>query len=57
MNFVNYSPAETAHNIILVGNKIDLADEGRQVKFSEAEQLARDLGLAGCVETSAKESL
>ena len=54
---MNYSPAETAHNIILVGNKIDLADEGRQVKFSEAEQLARDLGLAGCVETSAKESL
>ena len=28
-NFINYSPTHTASNIILVGNKVDLANEHR----------------------------
>ena len=52
---MNYSPTNSARNIILVGNKSDLADERRQVSFGQAELLARQLGLAGVVETSAKE--
>ena len=32
-----------------------MASEKRQVNFSDAERLAKSLGLAGAVETSAKE--
>jgi hypothetical protein len=39
---------------VLVGNKIDLAENEREVNFTEALALARKLGLAGIVETSAK---
>ena len=52
-NFINYSPQDTARNITLVGNKLDL-EENRQVSFEEATRLAKKLGLAGVVETSAK---
>ena len=54
-SFIDYSPTNTARNILLVGNKLDLASEKRQVSFSDAEGLARRMGLAGAVETSAKE--
>lgn len=56
MNFIDYSPTNAARNIVLVGNKSDLAPEGRQVDFGDAMRLARKLGLAGAIETSAKES-
>ena len=55
MSFISYAPTNTASNIILVGNKVDLATEKRQVDYSDAERLGRRLGLAGVVETSAKE--
>ncbi len=55
MSFINYSPTSSAANIVLVGNKVDLAFESRQVSFDEAETLARRMGMAGVVETSAKE--
>ena len=54
-SFIDYSPTNTARNILLVGNKLDLASEKRQVSFSDAERLARRMGLAGAVETSAKD--
>ena len=54
-SFINYSPTNTARNILLVANKLDLADEKRQVTIEEAEQLARRMGLAGAIEISAKE--
>ena len=54
-SFISYAPTNTARNIILVGNKVDLACDKRQVAFAEAERLGRRLGLAGVVETSAKE--
>lgn len=53
-SFIDYSPTNTARNILLVGNKADLAAEKRQVLFSDAERLARQMGLAGVLETSAK---
>ena len=40
---------------MLVGNKLDLESEQRQVTYKEGYELARRLGLAGFVETSAKE--
>lgn len=39
--------------LILVGNKLDLADERREVSWDEAEALARSWGVP-YVETSAK---
>lgn len=39
----------------MVGNKLDLAETNREVEFSDALDLARKLGLAGIVETSAKD--
>lgn len=54
-SFIDYSPTNTARNILLVGNKLDLASEKREVAFADAEKLARRIGLAGAVETSAKE--
>ena len=39
---------------MLVGNKTDLAENNREVNFTDAVALARKLGLAGIVETSAK---
>ena len=54
-SFINYSPTASAKNIILVGNKVDLAPEKRQVSYEEAETLAKRMGMAGFVETSAKE--
>ncbi len=39
---------------MLVGTKADLEDE-REVDSDEAEELARSLGMASYVETSAKE--
>lgn len=53
-SFIDYSPTNTARNILLVGNKADLEAEKRQVAFSDAEKLAKMMGLAGCLETSAK---
>lgn len=35
---------------------MDLASENREVSLADAETLARELGLAGVLETSAKES-
>lgn len=54
-NFINNAPEETSCNILLVGNKVDLAEDKREVEFSDACQLAEHLGLAGVIETSAKE--
>ena len=39
---------------MLIGNKADMQAQ-RQVEYPEAVQLAKQLGLAGIVETSAKE--
>jgi len=39
---------------VLVGNKLDLADK-RAVDFEDALDLAKQYGLAGVVETSAKD--
>lgn len=55
-NFIESSPIKIAQNIVLVGNKLDLASEYREVSLADAETLARELGLAGVLETSAKES-
>ena len=41
-------------NIVLVGNKVDLAETRRKVSLEEAIRLAKRLGLAGVYETSAK---
>ena len=54
-NFVAYTSKDYARNIILVGNKTDLEYQ-RQVNFEEAVQLAKQLNLAGCLETSAKDN-
>ncbi len=43
-----------AKNIILVGNKCDLASGNRRVQFEEAVELAKRLGLSAVYETSAK---
>ena len=51
-SFINYAPVDGAQNIVLVGNKTDLASN-RQVGQAEATALARDLGLAAALETSA----
>ena len=51
---MNTVPTESAKNILLVGNKTDLA-ASRQVELADAERLASELGLAGAIETSAKE--
>lgn len=53
-NFINYSAQDCSRNIVLVGNKLDLADQSREVSFTDALALARKLGLAGIIETSAK---
>lgn len=55
-NFVAYSSKEVARNIILVGNKCDLAQQ-RAVQFEEAVELAKSLNLAAVFETSAKDNL
>ena len=54
-NFIDYSPQCSARNIVLVGNKTDLGESQRKVEFAEACKLAREFGLAGAIETSAKE--
>jgi hypothetical protein len=38
----------------LVGNKLDIAEKSREVSLNDALALARKLGLAGIIETSAK---
>ena len=53
-SFINYAPVDAARNIVLVGNKTDLASS-RQVSAAEATALARELGLAAALETSAKD--
>ena len=40
-------------NVIIVGTKVDIYSK-KVVKFSEATELCKKLGLAGCVETSAR---
>jgi hypothetical protein len=40
---------------MLVANKLDLAEEQRQVTYQEGLDLAKQLQLAGFVETSAKD--
>ena len=40
-------------NVIVVGTKVDLYSK-RVVKFSEAVELCKLMGLAGCVEASAR---
>ena len=54
-SFIDFAPPNSARNIVLVGNKTDL-EAKRQVSLSEAILLARKLGLAACLETSAKSS-
>ena len=62
-SFINYAPVDAAQNIILIGNKTDLATSShlhqhssrRQVSTEEALRLAKELGLAACLETSAKD--
>ena len=53
-SFINYAPVDAARNIVLVGNKTDLASS-RRVSAVEATALARELGLAAALETSAKD--
>jgi hypothetical protein len=40
-------------NVIIVGTKVDMYSK-KVVKFSEATELCKKLGLAGCVEASAR---
>ena len=40
-------------NVIIVGTKVDLYSK-KVVKFSEVIELCKKMGLAGCVETSAR---
>ena len=59
-SFINYAPVDAAQNIILIGNKTDLTTSSnhssrRQVSTEEALRLAKELGLAACLETSAKD--
>jgi Fe2+ transport system protein B len=53
-NFLAYSAPEVSRNIILVGNKTDLAEE-RQVTIDDAIRLGKKLNLAAVYETSAKD--
>ena len=46
---------EILKNVIVVGTKVDLYSK-RMVKFSEAVELCKNMGLGGCVETSARVS-
>jgi hypothetical protein len=55
-----YDEANTLNNIVLVGTKLDLVKKDksrRQVTYEEAVKLAHKYGLAGVLETSAKEDL
>lgn len=45
--------SDVLKNVIVVGMKVDLYSK-RVVKFSEATELCKKMGLGGCVETSAR---
>ncbi|CDW85248.1 rab family gtpase [Stylonychia lemnae] len=55
-NFLAYSPKDVAQNIILVGNKSDMAEGRRKVSTEEAIALAERLNIAAVFETSAKDN-
>ena len=42
---------------MVIGNKLDLEDEGRAVSFNELEAFCEDHGAMGYMETSAKENM
>ena len=53
---MEFALAESVRNIVLVANKSDMAAL-REVSFEEAVNLAKKYGLAGVIETSAKDGL
>jgi Ras-related protein Rab-7A len=42
---------------MVIGNKLDIEDEGRAVSFNELEAFCEDNGAMGYMETSAKENM
>ena len=42
---------------MVIGNKLDLEEEGRAVSFNELEAFCEDNGGMGYMETSAKENM
>ncbi|MBN1802768.1 MAG: GTP-binding protein [Candidatus Lokiarchaeota archaeon] len=52
-DFIRYALPETGGNYLLIGNKVDLADE-RTVTTEEGEKMANKLNVADFIETSAK---
>lgn len=54
---MEYAPAESQNNIVLVANKTDIPSEQREVALEDAVKVAKELQLAGVVETSAKDGL
>ena len=55
-NFLAYSPKDVSQNIILVGNKSDLALGRRKVSIQEALELSKRLKISAFFETSAKDN-
>ena len=42
---------------MVIGNKLDLEEEGRAVSYNELEAFCEDHGSMGFIETSAKENM
>lgn len=54
---MEYAPVDSSNNIVLVANKTDMPHEKREVTLEDAVKVAKELQLAGVVETSAKDGL
>jgi small GTP-binding protein len=54
--FRNLCPQEASENVVLVGNKVDLAETHRQVTVDEALEFSKRMGLLGYFETSASQN-